>query len=757
MKKNKIMPAKIGAIFLVSVMSMAAIGAGYAHWQETLTISGVMTTDDIYPYFAEAISNDPVEENNMDPAECGEWIYGDNGWCWDGVQRDKNVGYYNVGIHNDDQSLGIKMADAYPCYYAHPMFIIKNKGSCPVLIHSIRLIELSFEGTSIPLQNPIDLEPNQVWGIRIDHPEGATPTADVHQPVVNADDDFSIMLTGSEMIINKQLDPESWKDGTGHMANPSDYCDEIQGDLCIHFENGCEQDVVYDLKIDLVFYNWPEFCTPQGCEISKTYTLDADFDEGTLTNVNYDIVHDQLQLDEVIDPLPFIWVPNSNEGTVSKYDTDTGYELARYWTGPMQASVIPNPSRTTVDQEGSVWFGNRGTGTVVKIGLYEMGNWIDKNGNGVCDTSTDLNSDHDVYGSEILPWNTDECVLFETLIGASNSGVRGLAVDSNNDLWAGTHTLPGGNKFYHVDGDTGSIITADTIDISPYSAYGAVIDEDGNLWCSCGPSVSPNTVLKINTATKAVTPITLNNAPYGLGVDGNGHVFVSSWGTSGIMARIDINTLNVIYGAQGASYSRGVALTDDGDVWVVNSLATQVTRVSNDLSTVKATIDIGSNGYSTGVAVDSNGKVWACNFDDGNLNRIDPATNTIDLTKHTPGYTGTGNGQHYSYSDMTGKISIGTTVKLGYWTVDFDSTVSNANWGIVSWNSLEPTGTEITVRVRSKENLADPWSAWEDVTNGSPLSSTPAGRYIQIEVKFKIESGEVSPVLYDLTVKGNCN
>jgi hypothetical protein len=102
---------------------------------------------------------------------------------------------------------------------------------------------------------------------------------------------------------------------------------------------------------------------------SRTYTVDADFDEGTLVRVEHETVHDQLQLSNESGALPFIWVPNSNEGTVSKYDTVTGDELGRYWTGPASAGN-GNPSRTTVDLEGSVWFGNRNTGTVVKIGLY---------------------------------------------------------------------------------------------------------------------------------------------------------------------------------------------------------------------------------------------------------------------------------------------------------------------------------------------------------------------------------------------------
>ena len=67
----------------------------------------------------------------------------------------------------------------------------------------------------------------------------------------------------------------------------------------------------------------------------RTYTLDADFDEGTLVGVEHETVHDQLQLSAEHVTLPFIWVPN-NTGTVSKVHTETGDELGRYKSLPFQ-------------------------------------------------------------------------------------------------------------------------------------------------------------------------------------------------------------------------------------------------------------------------------------------------------------------------------------------------------------------------------------------------------------------------------------
>jgi len=474
---------------------------------------------------------------------------------------------------------------------------------------------------------------------------------------------------------------------------------------------------------------------------SRTYTLDADFDEGTLVGVEHETVHDQLQLNNTSTTLPFIWVPNSNEGTVSKVNTSDGRELGRYRTNNTSFS---DPSRTTVDLQGNCWVGNRNTGTVVKIGLCENGQC----GAGVINTSKDLNGDGNVTGNEILNWSEDDCVLFEVLLGDQWSGPRGLAIDADNNLWAGTFSLAGGNKFYHIGGDNGTIF--DTIDISPYQSYGALIDGNGNIWSS---SLS-NYVLKIDPTTKSITKVDLPGfTSYGISIDQNNHLFVTGWAQN-LTAKIDVNTHAVTYAPQYDSHCRGVAVTSDGDVWIIDSKDGDVTRLDNNLAW-KATIDIGAGNWGvmpTGAAVDATGKVWACNYNDGYLHRINPANDSIDLSKLILGYTGTGVGMHYSYSDMTGIISRTITTKIGTWTVVFDSEGDNMSWGTVSWNSSEPAGTSVTVKVRSSNDQIT-WSGWEAVTNGVALSSTPDGRYLQIETTLQILSGDVSPILYDLTVE----
>ncbi len=92
-----------------------------------------------------------------------------------------------------------------------------------------------------------------------------------------------------------------------------------------------------------------------------------------------------LTLDSSTLELPFIWVANSGENTVSKLNTKSGCEVARY-------SVCSNPSRTAVDLGGNGIIACRGDGKVAKVAVF-IEDCIDKNGNGKIDTSSDTNGD----------------------------------------------------------------------------------------------------------------------------------------------------------------------------------------------------------------------------------------------------------------------------------------------------------------------------------------------------------------------------
>ena len=250
-----------------------------------------MTTDDINPVFDDYYSNDDpdsVFELRRDPVDCGYW----DGAEWFGGRRDKNVGNTDIYTTNDDQTLNIEVNDAYPCYYSHVLYKIRNKGSCPALIHApLMLEELSIQTdpTDPATHHIIDIKdmeltPNTWYYIDIFYNENqAKWKAKIKTDVTNPEKyDFSLYPTGNGDInmINLQLDPWDWLHGDDgdivaqHMEDTGDYYDEISADLCVHFENGCLQNTIYDFKFGMTFWNWPEFCTPQE-PVTETYPEDG--------------------------------------------------------------------------------------------------------------------------------------------------------------------------------------------------------------------------------------------------------------------------------------------------------------------------------------------------------------------------------------------------------------------------------------------------------------------------------------------------
>jgi streptogramin lyase len=291
--------------------------------------------------------------------------------------------------------------------------------------------------------------------------------------------------------------------------------------------------------------------------------------------------------------------------------------------------------------------------------------------------------------------------------------------------------------YYQINGSTGAILKK--VDVSPHRPYGGIVDKNGLLWSA---DLSGN-VLRLNTTTGAFSQIQLSGSQaYGMGLNRDGRLYVSGWCSNKLMM-INTSTGAVAWTKDtGDSCSRGVAVTNDGDVWVANSGSNTVSRWSAD-GTKKETIK--GFQHPTGVATDANGKVWVVDYNSSNIYRINPASNAVELTKAVAG-------PHYGYSDMTGIVSRSMTTKTGTWTVTLDSQGDTTAWDSLLWAGNVPQGSSLKVRVRSsKDNVT--WSAWEDVLAATSMKATPAARYLQMEATLQLSAGEVSPILYDLMVK----
>ena len=117
----------IGLLFAISLVALAVMGMGYAHWSQTLYINGTVTTGKLCVGIRDMGTNDPP--NTKDPG------------------KDKDVGVtisINVGdpkcYHNNTpyyEEIMYKIENAYPCYNSTGFFWIANCGSIPVNITNV--------------------------------------------------------------------------------------------------------------------------------------------------------------------------------------------------------------------------------------------------------------------------------------------------------------------------------------------------------------------------------------------------------------------------------------------------------------------------------------------------------------------------------------------------------------------------------------------------------------------------------------------
>ncbi len=467
---------------------------------------------------------------------------------------------------------------------------------------------------------------------------------------------------------------------------------------------------------------------------------------------------DGIRLDDEPAAFRFIWVAASRRGTVIKIDTDSGEILGEYWTAPVYDPLAPsmNPSRSVVDGQGNAWIGNRedsyeGMGSVVKIGLLENGQCVDRNGDGTIQTSQGL--------GDVLAWTNegdadrgggvstarDECVLAYVRVNAT--GVRHLSVDGDGEVWvSGT----GDRDYDQLDGDTGEILRTE----SDYACggYGGLIDRDGVLW-----SARPLLRWDPDEALTRDAVLCDHGWTYGLGLGPDDLVWAGDFGTR-ICRLTREGEIDVCHDAAESPLAadarldrvRGVAVTDDGDVWAAFTQGSRVGRFDPDEGLV-ALVTVGAS--PTGISVDARGKVWVTNRGASSAMRIDPATNQIDLTvglgsrgdpDETPFYD---EAQPYTYSDMTGQL-VFDPPEVGTWTATLRGPTFRTEWREIRFDADVPDGAEVVARVSASD--AGPKSGARAVTSGEALDAVAANLVVSVTLHRAPDGA--SPVLRSLEI-----
>ena len=446
--------------------------------------------------------------------------------------------------------------------------------------------------------------------------------------------------------------------------------------------------------------------------------------------------------------LNHIWIANSSEATISKLDTKTGWEVARY-------KACGNPSRTSVDLVGDVWVGCRAGGGVMKIAVKQT-SCVDKNGNGKIDTSVDLDGNHVIGANEMLPLGQDECVIINVIPDAGEQIIRAAGVDKENHIWLGGWNT---KRLFRLEPTAGNKVDQVQLSCNP---YGLTIDQKGVVWAQC-PSGG------LVRMDPAVVPHTTQQFPYpsgayGINVDAIGNLWVASGGNA---SRFDAITQQWGVIALGGSGGRGVATSADGYAYIAMDSSSAIAKINIVTLTKEATISLGSGRFPVGIAVDFDGYVWAVNQSKASASKVDPKAAQVI------GEYPVGSGP-YTYSDMTGYTLHNYTAPKGHYThvfgfSSYSGTVAEAKsktvWELVTADVVVPAKGFVKVRWRVGESLkaldTQPWSAdygpFPPATFPIDLTLEPKpveGKFLQVEVFMQAGQDKISPILKSLQAKG---
>ena len=345
----------------------------------------------------------------------------------------------------------------------------------------------------------------------------------------------------------------------------------------------------------------------------------------------------------------FIWVSSYNLNEMSKIDTVTMTELARYKTGP----AGENPSRTAVSADGRfVVVNNRDSGrsTMVAANLEDC---IDKNGNGQIDTSQNK--------ANILAFGADECVRWSIVLpyaGNHQSGPRGVTWTPGEwdydlckyvepKVWVGY--LAAGNvaHFARIDGETGvveeTLLAPGWKGASGYGPYGAALDPQFRPWFSSlrNEFIRVNTDVVPHTLTRIDPPAYVQS--YGFTIDRDGDAWFGGWTGPVTVYDQKAQTFTPIVGTSGAH--RGVA-ADENFVWAANNAPCGLIQVDRKNRTLIAKHVPNPCSTPIGLSIDVEKFVWL--IDQNARAWKFAADNVMGMQLMNVA------GSHYVYSDMTG-------------------------------------------------------------------------------------------------------
>ncbi len=330
----------------------------------------------------------------------------------------------------------------------------------------------------------------------------------------------------------------------------------------------------------------------------------------------------------------YIWIANSDEGTISKINTQTMKEEGRYIVRPDQGG---SPSRTSVNLTGDVAVANR-SGGVAKVYAREE-SCVESNGMPGIQTSKDAN---------YLPWGVEECVSWYTPMNyVSQRPVAWTAgtFNENSCAWENSKVWTSGNNLQNgtvdvirLNGQTGAIEdTVQVVGVSPdyYGLYGAAVDAKGNMWASM---LDQQSLVFVDGQTLQYKIWPMVMPGYGMTVDSKGYVW-----TCGYQGAARFDPMTETWATANVQGSGGCMEDGAGTLFMSSG---QGGIIALDTQTLVQSAYYPLPEYVHGISIDYYGFVWGVSIG-ANAYRVDLMNNgTFETFSDLVGA--------YTYSDMTG-------------------------------------------------------------------------------------------------------
>jgi streptogramin lyase len=531
--------------------------------------------------------------------------------------------------------------------------------------------------------------------------------------------------------------------------------------------------------------------------VSQTWTTTAQFDTGFKVNVDDTNPVDQLQLYPPTDtrPLPSLWIPGSDSGTVYRIDTTPPISQesikGRYRCGPQGSPVHGNPGRTSVDLYGNCWVGNRQGGSVVRYGLviggtrcdanfaanptglylkppYTYNTCVDRDGDGLLKTSRGAESPVSGNGFDLRPWPNetlsgitttaeDEAIYFASRPSGAdpvNQEMRHISVDAVGDCWAAAYQ-PGNlaRKFYKISGTTGTPAfvfntdpeTTGTVFPGTIGGHGGVVDSAGTLWST---SVFAYHVLRYD-GSKLNVQLVPTADTHNMCMDNAGNAWFISFDTGRIHVLNPAGAIIANYlPAAMTGFPRGVAWNfTNNTLWVTTSTG----RLLGFTNTGVLVNNYAIGSDLRGITFASATSLWGCAFGQTNVKRFDVTTGAQDAAISLFDGVNVLDADPYAWGNMNGMVTLQTTSGSGFWRVVYDAVTTHTSWTI-SWTETVPVGTTLTVERRvAATEVGLAVLPFVSAGNGALFAAT--GQFVEIRVTFRRTAGSsATPILFDITI-----